>query len=200
MNDKREKLAAEIEAALPHFTGTEEYHRMRYPWLRKDFLLTDGSKYLADKAGLIGGTAYWLIDIIASYQLNHKVASEGFQTWKLYINHTEVAQPDPGKALLVDAVLQQASGLSALKQVEFESSPLEEEPGRPLPATVLAWKHRARPNEALVTICLANRDDGNNHLRVTQEIPFADFALDEVCLYVTNDDYNGIVVMLPSEY
>jgi len=195
MNEKREKLAAEIEAALPHFTGTEEYHRMRYPWLRKDLLLTDGAKYLADKAGLIGGTAYWLIDIIASHQLNHKVASEGFQTWKLYVNHAEVVQPDPGKALLVETVLQQASGLSALKQAEFESSPLEEEPERPLPATVLAWKKRARPNEALVTC-----DDGNNHLRVTQEIPFADFALDEVCLYVTNDDYNGIVVMLPSEY
>ena len=195
MTDKREKLAAEIEAAMPHFTGTEEYHRMRYPWLRKDFLLTDGSKYLADKAGLIGGTAYWLIDIIASHQLNHKVASEGFQTWKLYVNHAEVVQPDPGKALLVETVLQQASGLSALKQAEFESSPLDEEPERPLPSTVLAWKHRARPNEALVTC-----DDGNNHLLRTQEIPFADFALDEVCLYVTKDDYNGIVVMLPSEY
>ena len=195
MNEKREKLAAEIEAAMPHFTGTEEYHRIRYPWLRKDFLLTDGSKYLADKAGLIGGTAYWLIDIIASHQLNHKVASEGFQTWKLYVNHAEVVQPDPGKALLVETVLQQASGLSALKQAEFDCSPLDEEPERPLPATVLAWKQRARPNEALVTC-----DDGDNHLRVTQEIPFADFALDEVCLYVTNDDFNGVVVMLPSEY
>jgi len=193
MTDKREKLAAEIEAAMPHFTGTEEYHRMRYPWLRKDFLLTDGAKYLADKAGLIGGTAYWLIDIIASHQLNHKVASEGFQTWKLYVNHTEVVQPDPGKALLVGVVLTISN--SALKQAEFDCSPLGEEPERPQPTTVLAWKQRARPNEALVTC-----DDGDNHLLVTQEIPFADFALDEVCLYVTSDDFNGIVIMLPSEY
>ena len=195
MNEKREKLAAEIEAALPHFTGTEEYHRMRYPWLRKDFLLTDGAKYLADKAGLIGGTAYWLIDIIASHQTNKKVAAQGFQTWKLYVNHTEAAQPDPGKALLVETILQQANGLSALKQAEFDCSPLDEEPERPLPATVLAWKQRARPNEALVTC-----DDGDNHLLITQEIPFADFVLDEARLYVTNDDFNGIVVMLPSEY
>ena len=195
MNEKREKLAAEIEAALPHFTGTEEYHRMRYPWLRKDFLLTDGAKYLADKAGLIGGTAYWLIDLIASHQTNKKVAAQGFQTWKLYVNHTVAGQSDPGKALLVETVLQQASGLSALKQAEFDCSPLEEEPERPLPATVLAWKQRARPNEALVT-----SDDGNNHLLITQEIPFTDFALDEVSLYVTSDDYNGIVVMLPSDY
>ena len=195
MNEKREKLAAEIEAALPHFTGTEEYHRMRYPWLRKDFLLTDGAKYLVDKAGLIGGTAYWLIDIIASHQTNKKVAAQGFQTWKLYVNDAEATQPDPGKALLVETVLQQASGLSALKQAEFDCSPLDEEPERPLPATVLAWKQHARPNEALVTC-----DDGDNHLLITQEIPFTDFALDEVSLYVTSDDYNGIVVMLPSEY
>ena len=30
-------------------------------------LLTDGAKYLADQAGVIGGSAYWLIDIIASH-------------------------------------------------------------------------------------------------------------------------------------
>ena len=197
MNEKREKLAAEIEAALPHFTGTEEYHRMRYPWLRKDFLLTDGAKYLADKAGLIGGTAYWLIDIIASHQTNKKVAAEGFQTWKLYVNHGPVGnpEPDPAKALQIEAVLQQTNKLSTLKQAEFDYSPIEEEIERPLPTAVLDWKRRARTNEALVTC-----DDGDNHLLVTQEIPFADFALDEVCLYATNDDFNGIVVMLPSEY
>ena len=82
MNEKQIKLREELESSLPHFTGTEEYHRIRYPWLRKDFLLTDGAKYLADKAGLIGGTAYWLIDIIASHQTNKKVAAQGFQTWK----------------------------------------------------------------------------------------------------------------------
>ena len=159
MNDKRNKLAKELEAELPHFTGTDEYHRIRYPWLRKDFLLTDGAKYLADKAA-----AYWLIDIIASYQLNKKVATEGYQSWKLYVNHGEAA---------------------------YEL---------PLPTCIPTWKQSARVNEALVTICLANRDDGIKHILVTQEIPSTDFPLDEVHLYVTNDDYNGIVVMLPSEY
>jgi hypothetical protein len=153
MNDKRNKLAEELEAELPHFTGTEEYHRIRYPWLRKDFLLTDGAKYLADKA-----TAYWLIDIIASYQLNKKVATEGYQSWKLNVNH-------------------------------------DAEPEHSLHSTILTWKQRARTNKALVTC-----DDGNKHIIVTQEIPATDFPLDEVHLYVTNDDYNGIVVMLPSEY
>ena len=169
MSDKREKLAAEIEAALPHFTGTEEYHRIRYPdllskSLRKDFLLTDGAKYLADTAGTIGGTAYWLIDIIASHQQNTQVAAEGFQTWKLYVNHEEAGKPEP-------------------------------DPEQSLPAAVLDWKQRSRLNEGLVTC-----EDGNGHNLVTQGIPFADFALDEVRLYVTSDDFNGIVVMLPSEY
>ncbi len=111
---------------------------------------------------MIGGTAYWLIDIIASHQLNKKVAAQSFQTWRLYVNHVQAGEPDPE---------------------------------RPRPTTVLAWKQRAQPNEALVTC-----DDGNGQILVTQEIPFADFALDEVNLYLTNDDVNGIVVMLPSEY
>jgi hypothetical protein len=162
MSEKRAKLAAELEAALPHFTGTDEYHRLRYPWLRRDFLLTDGAKYLADHAGVIGGTAYWLIDILASHQKNKKVAAEGFQTWRLYVNHAA------------------------------ENS----EPSAPNPSPfVRDWLQRARLNEALVTC-----DDGNRHLLVSQEIPFADFALDEFTLYITNNEFNGIVVMLPSEY
>ena len=146
MNEKQIKLREELESSLPHFTGTEEYHRLRYPWLRKDFLLTDGAKYLADKAGVIGGTAYWLIDIIASYQREKPVKDESFQVWKLTVKESV------GKVTC---------------------------------------------------------EDGNGRILVTQEIPFADFALDEVSLYVTNDDFkvvpgsvqgNGIVVMLPSEY
>lgn len=154
MNEKRNKLRDELEAELPHFTGTEEYHRIRYPWLRKDFLLTDGAKYLADKAA-----AYWLMDLIASHQ--PKVATEGFQTWRLHVKHTD--EPEPDK----------------------ES----------LPAIVLAWRKRARPNEAIVTC-----EDGNEHILVTQEIPYTDMPLDEIKLYVTSDDFDGIIVMLPSEY
>lgn len=137
MSEKREKLAAEIEAALPHFTGTEEYHRLCYPWLRQDFLLTDGAKYLVDKAGVIGGTAYWLIDLLASYQREKPVKDEPFQVWKLTV------QASVGKV---------------------------------------------------------TAEDGNGRGLVTQEIPFVDFALDEVTLYLTSDDCNGIVVMLPTEY
>lgn len=138
MSEKRAQLAATLEAELPHFTGTEEYHRIVYPWLRNtDFLLTDGAKHLADKAGVIGGTCYWLIDLIASYQREKPVKDEPFQVWKLTVT---------------DAV-------------------------------------------GKVTC-----DDGNGRILASQDIPFADFALDEITLYVTSDDFNGIVVMLTSEY
>lgn len=48
--------AEQIQAALPHFTGTEQY----YPHMCGT-LLTDGAKFLAEKA-----ECFWLMDIIAS--------------------------------------------------------------------------------------------------------------------------------------
>jgi hypothetical protein len=44
-------------AALAQFTATERYYR-----LNRLCLLTDGTQYLADRAG-----AYWLMDAAASY-------------------------------------------------------------------------------------------------------------------------------------
>lgn len=138
MSEKRAQLAAELSAELPHFTGTEEYHRIVYPWLRNmPFLLTDGAKHLADKAGVISGMAYWLIDILASYQREKPVKDEPFQVWKLTVKESE------GKITC---------------------------------------------------------DDGNGRILASQDIPFVDFALDEATLYVSSDEHNGIIVMLPSEY
>jgi hypothetical protein len=74
-------LAAQLESELAGFTGTESYTNLRYPWLRKSFLLTDGAKHLAEKA-----KAYWLMDAIASHQTNKAVAAEEFQFWKLTVN------------------------------------------------------------------------------------------------------------------
>jgi len=71
-------LAAQLESELAGFIGTESYTNLRYPWLRKRFLLTDGAKYLAEKA-----KAFWLMDAIASHQTNKAVAAEEFQFWKL---------------------------------------------------------------------------------------------------------------------
>lgn len=126
----KESLAAD----LPHFTGTESYTNLSYPWLRKKFLLTDGAQYLAEKA-----KAFWLMDAIASHQLNKKVAREPFQVWELVVG--------------------------------------------------------ADCNAVLTCT------DGDQHLLARQEIPYTDFPLEALSLYVSQDDaLGGLVVMLTSEY
>ena len=75
-----------LEMELAHFTGTESYTNLRYPWLRKHFLLTDGTKHLAEKA-----KAYWLMDAIASHQTNKQVVAEEFQFWTLTLNDKQAA-------------------------------------------------------------------------------------------------------------
>ena len=69
-----------LASALAHFTGTQSYINLRYPWLRMKFLLTEGAQYLAEK-----GQCYWLMDAIASHQINSKVSSEPFQAWTLKV-------------------------------------------------------------------------------------------------------------------
>lgn len=57
---------------LEQFTGTENYYEH---WSGR-ITYTDGVKYLADNAG---HGAYWLIDVIASYQPR----VERFQVWRI---------------------------------------------------------------------------------------------------------------------
>lgn len=117
----------ELEADLHQFTGTEHYYKYM-----GGVVLTDGAKYLADRAG-----AYWLMDVVASWQAAKKVACEHFQLWKL-----EVKEND--KAVVV-------------------------------------------------------ADDGNGNEIARQEIPFTDFPLRSIRLYLVNDGRYR-VLMLPSEY
>src|ERR1039458_7739091 len=60
MSAATKPTADELEQCLRYFTGTEEYHRH---WMRR-ITFTDGVKFLAEQAG-----AYWLIDLIASWQI-----------------------------------------------------------------------------------------------------------------------------------
>jgi len=55
------KSTAEILNNLNQFTGTERYYKAN-PAL-SNLVMTDGVKYLCDNCG-----AYWLVDIILSYQ------------------------------------------------------------------------------------------------------------------------------------
>ena len=70
--------AQEIRNNLDQFYGTEAYHV-----LNASTILTDGAKYVADSCG-----AYWLMDIISSWQTVKTVREEYFQCWKMTV-HTD---------------------------------------------------------------------------------------------------------------
>ena len=76
--ETKDKLTKEqFNEALAHFTGTLHY------WEHKLFngarlLLTDGCDYVRKQ-----GEAYWLFDIILSYQSSTTVFFPQFQVWKL---------------------------------------------------------------------------------------------------------------------
>lgn len=66
------------ENDLNQFCGTTGYYLFT-----SGFKLTDGVKYLADEAG-----AYWLLDIICSYQHEPKLRTphiQHFQIWELKV-------------------------------------------------------------------------------------------------------------------
>ena len=65
---------ASLKSDLSHFTGTEAYHR--WSSIFPD-VLTDGAKYLAEKAG-----AFWLMDIVGSVRA--KILAEGFATVQFF--------------------------------------------------------------------------------------------------------------------
>lgn len=88
----------EIEETLPHFCGTESWHK--WSTLFRNYYLTDGAKYVADSCG-----AYWLMDAIASYYRKMLLNNVPFQVWVLDVkdnkatltcsdgnNHTLVTQ------------------------------------------------------------------------------------------------------------
>ena len=61
------------------FTGSETF--FRYSILFPKTLLTEGAKYVADKA-----ECYWLIDDISALQLNVKAKADGLQVWKIVLD------------------------------------------------------------------------------------------------------------------
>jgi len=118
---------------LSEFTGTENYYtNPLYP-----FKYTDGIKYLAENGG-----AYWLLDAIASWQLEKIIRRDQYladlQFWKLKVNHD---------------------------------------------------------NSAVLT-CERDTDD----IACEQKIPYTDFPIKEIRLYLINMGSGGGVLMLPSEY
>lgn len=78
---EREELADEIKSGMAGMIGTETWHR--HPLFRK-FTYTDGVEYLAEKAG-----AYWLIDLILSYQCEKRISKFDFQVWRLKVSESK---------------------------------------------------------------------------------------------------------------
>ena len=80
----RKALAKALSHALAGFYGTQEWHRHRC-FSPLPILLTDGALYLAENGGGSGPSAFWLMDAIASYQGEKKLARHPFQTWRLIV-------------------------------------------------------------------------------------------------------------------
>ena len=114
------------QSDLDQFYGTENHYKHLF-----GLIFTDGIKYLAEK-----GKAYWLLDIVASYQsqLKRNERTRYFQIWILKKNDD---------------------------------------------------------NSAVVTC----QEDSGIKPVITQKIPYTDFPLDEIKLYVENG-----VLLLPSEH
>jgi hypothetical protein len=67
---------SELCLELKQFHGSEVFYNYQSNSIK--LLLTEGVKYLVDNA-----SAYWLIDLITSYQCYKYFEQEPFQTWKL---------------------------------------------------------------------------------------------------------------------
>ena len=81
-------LARKLEHELACFSGTEQWYRHGGFW-RHEILLTDGVMHLAENGGRNGGTAFWLMDAIASYQGEKVLARHPFQVWKLIVTESD---------------------------------------------------------------------------------------------------------------
>lgn len=70
----------DLAADLRQFNGSENWHRHG---LCRNIIYTDGVKYLAETAN-----AFWLIDKIATNQMDPKIRANEFQCWKLKLDGT----------------------------------------------------------------------------------------------------------------
>ena len=101
------------ETDLNSFCGTTQYFRYLC-----GLKLTDGVKYLADEAG-----AYWLLDIIASYQTDPKIRREPFQVWELTLSPKDKAT---GKqAAVVTMKTDTKHPLLVKQEIEYTDFPLD---------------------------------------------------------------------------
>jgi hypothetical protein len=90
-----ENILRNLNEGFSHFIGTVNY----YLHFSRGFVFTDGVKAVADQY-----QAYWLIDVIASYQTEKKVRLKLFQVWTITSARGKAIvemQPDLGHPVLV---------------------------------------------------------------------------------------------------
>lgn len=97
-----------LRRELALFTGDLERHRH---WSGR-LIYTPGVHHLAESAG-----AYWLIDLVASWQAHPAVARKEFQVWTLHVHpdHTAAAVASDGNDVRL-----------ASQDIAFTDFPLDE--------------------------------------------------------------------------
>jgi hypothetical protein len=96
---------------LGQFVGSCEFYRHPLGGM----LFTDGVHYLAEEAG-----AFWLIDVVASFQTTRKLRADSFQLWRL-----ERHAKNPEGAI-VTARHDTDSPVVARQVIEYTDFPLDE--------------------------------------------------------------------------
>ena len=99
--------ATEIKQELSQFNGTDNYYKHLF-----GIVYTDGIRFLAEEC-----QCYWLIDLVASYQLDPKVKCEEFQVYKLRVNADKSA---------VVEISDGNNNIIATQEIEFTDFPLDE--------------------------------------------------------------------------
>jgi hypothetical protein len=87
--------ADQFKQELIHFTGTESW----YHYHGSKFTYTDGVRFVAREL-----EAYWLLDLIFSFQHSQPARTESFQVWKLKLGEgssaTLILEDGDGGSLL----------------------------------------------------------------------------------------------------
>jgi hypothetical protein len=79
-------LAKKLRYELAGFSGSTQWYRHAGFW-RNEVLLTQGAMHLAEHGGRNFGSAFWFMDVIASYQGEKKLVRQPFQVWKFVADH-----------------------------------------------------------------------------------------------------------------
>jgi len=166
-----------IERAFVRCVGSGHFYRHA---LMRSVLYTEGVEYLCKQAG-----AYWLVDLIASWQLVKEVKQEEFQLWQLLVCNTP--PPGPGPYPGPGASIAECSDTWAWAWMEDgHNTDRSVKAVQFIPFTDMLlgrWphpKHAADPRKI-------SHEERNTHHRCALK------------LYAERNNQGGVTIMLPSE-